>query len=771
MLTLTLVMVVSLGASSALAQVPVINMPLVPEQKAPGTGQTTLTVHGTGFASTAVVNWNGVALATTFVTSEKLTAIIPKTDLATAGTAVVTVVNGTGVASNAADFEIVKNGFTVSWATSNYGTDTTPQDVTTADFNGDGKLDLAVATGNNTVSVLLGNGTGAFPTHTQFAVPGNPVAIIHGDFNGDGKMDVATADQYGSEISILLGGGDGTFQAHQEFATAAEPVALATADLNGDGILDIVVACLNANKVSVLIGKGDGTFKPHVDYTTGSGPSGVVIGDFNGDGKLDLAVANNGDGTISILIGNGDGTFQAGVPYTTAVNPNSIVTGDFNGDGSLDIAVGTSNKSVSVLLGNGNGTFQNHKEYTVGANTVALAVGDMASSGKLSLITANYTDNTVSVLVGNGDGTFKSQSVFSTAAGPAGVTVGDFNNNGKLDIAAVNTGGNNVSVQLDTAVVLSPTLLPFGTVTSGFPTAAKTITWKNNGTTSYTRGTQTCVGAYCSDFTLTSTCGATLAAGASCVDSVVFNATASENANAQNVFTPTSGGFIGYQMTGAGNIPIMLTPRTMTFKTYQLLGTTSTAKTDTFTNVSGVPITFTNNDMEGPNQTDFGLTSNCPGVNGNAPGPLAAGASCTSNVTFKPTACCPAGGESTTQIYYGNFTLLRQGLLISGNATAVAVTPLSYTFPTTKVNSTNKTTVTFQNAGSAALAISSKSWTGTEPYFSETDTCGTSVAANSSCTITITFAPLTTGTFTATLSIGDVDPTGPQKISLTGTGD
>jgi len=102
--------------------------------------------------------------------------------------------------------------------------------------------------------------------------------------------------------------------------------------------------------------------------------------------------------------------------------------------------------------------------------------------------------------------------------------------------------------------------------------------------------------------------------------------------------------------------------------------------------------------------------------------------------------------------------------------TAVAVTPTSLTFPTTKAGTTSSPmTVTFQNAGSTALTISSVSWSG-QNDFDETNTCQPSVPANSSCTFSITFRPGSVGTFTATLSIGDSDITGPQKITVTGTG-
>ena len=765
-----------LTASVVMAQVPVVNSPLVPGQKTPGSKAFTLTVNGTGFVSGATVYWNGSSRTTTFVKSTQLTASINATDVAKAGTATVTVANPSGPQSNVAHFEIVKGGFTVAYGTVNYATDPTPNDIAAGDFNGDGNQDLVVATGNNSISVLLGNGTGAFPTHVQYGVPGNPVAITVGDFNNDGKLDVATADQYSGQVSVLLGNGDGTFQTHNEYSVGPEPVALATADVNGDGKLDLVVVDQNGNEISVLLGNGDGTFKTQTTYATGKGPSGLAIGDFNGDGKLDVAVANNSDNTVSILLGNGDGTFQTEVPYATAVTPNAVAVGDFNGDGVLDLAVCTSNKSVSVLLGNSNGTFQNHKEYSIGANAFVVAVADVNSDGKLDIVTANYGDNTISALVGNGDGTFKGQDVMPSGATPAGIAIADFNNNGKLDVAVAATSANAAGVLLDSELVLSPGSIGFGTQTSGFVSASKTVNLKNQGTTTYTLGTLSQTGAYPTDFNVANACGSTLAAGASCNFTITFDPQLCEYANAQELIT-NNGSAVGFQMTGTGNTPLTLTPRTMNFSTYQLVGTCSAAKTDTFTNDAGVAFVFSKIDLEGVNMSEFQLQAPSSGTNClTLPGgSLAAGANCSTNVVFCPT---EAGGANVTQVYYGNFCLAKQGLLIQGNATAVKVTPTSITFPTTKVGSTSTSVVTFQNAGSTAMSISSAYFTATSNVFSiQSNTCGYvqgsggSVPANTSCTFTLAYTPIATGTTTGTFFIGDPDQTGPQQVKLSGTGD
>lgn len=775
-LTVIATLIFAMGASAAFATnaLPLINAPLFPAQKAPGSATFTLTVNGTGFVSGATVNWNGNARTTTFVSSSQVTATINATDVATAGTATVTVSNPApgGGSSNPAYFEVIKGGYTIAFSKLDFKTDLTPQDVATGDFNRDGKLDLAVATGNNTVSVLLGVGDGTFPTHVEYPVPGHPSGVLVADFNGDGKLDIATIDPFQSEISILLGNGDGTFQGHQEYLTGTHPVAFATADLNGDGKLDIVVADFNDNKVAVLLGNGDGTFKGHVDYATGTGPSGVAIGDFNEDGKLDLVVANNGDVTAAILLGNGDGTFQGPIPFPVATGANSVVVGDLNADGKLDLVVGTSNSQVSILLGNGDGTFQNHKEYAIGVNAVAVAAADLNGDSKLDLVSANFNDNTVSILPGNGDGTFKGESIAPTSAGPSGIAIGDFNGNGKLDIAVVASTANTVSVLTDSLISLTPDLLAFGTQTSGDTYPAKTVTLKNNGTTTYTLGTIAFIGASASDFTQTNNC-ATVLAGKTCTFSVSFLTTASEIANAQMTITASNGSLMAVQMMGKGNIPIQLVPRNMVFSGYTLIGTAAPTKTDTFTNRSGVDIYFTLIDLEGTSPNDYSFTSTCAGGGPpfNYTVPLLPGASCTSTITYAPVAADGTGGETITQVYYGNLTLMKQGLLIQGQATAVKVSPTTLTFPTTKAGTTSAPIpVTFQNAGSVALAISSINFTG-QRDFAQTNNCGSSVPANSSCTFNVTFSPTGVGTFSATMKIGNIDPTGPQMVTMTGTGD
>src|SRR5439155_23776146 len=150
----------------------------------PGGPDFTLTVNGTGFVSGASVNWNGSARATTFVSTSQLTTTILASDIAIASTASVTVVNPSqgGGTSNIVFFPITTSTSSVSFTTSDYATGMTPNSVAVGDFNGDSKLDLAVANvGSSTVSVLLGNGDGTFQARMDYATGYVPLAVTVGD--------------------------------------------------------------------------------------------------------------------------------------------------------------------------------------------------------------------------------------------------------------------------------------------------------------------------------------------------------------------------------------------------------------------------------------------------------------------------------------------------------------------------------------------------------------------------------------------------------------
>ena len=335
-----------------------------------------------------------------------------------------------------------------------YASGSTPLSVVSGDFNKDGVLDLAVANqGSDSVSVLLGNGSGGFNAKTDYPTNFGPRSVVSGDFNKDGNLDLAVANQGSDSVSVLLGNGGGGFGTKTDYATAFTPLGVVSGDFNNDGNLDLATANTNGDSVSVLLGNGNGSFGTKTDYPTLSGPTFVTSGDFNKDGNLDL-VANSGNGngnSVSVLLGNGSGGFGTKTDYVTGPGPSSVTSGDFNKDGNLDFAVANTNAStVSVLLGNGSGGFGTKTDYATGANPSSVTSGDFNKDGNLDLATANITGNSVSVLPGNGSGVFGTKTDYPTGAVPFSVTSGDFNQDGKLDLATANYSDSTASVLLNT---------------------------------------------------------------------------------------------------------------------------------------------------------------------------------------------------------------------------------------------------------------------------------------------------------------------------------
>ena len=184
-----------------------------------------------------------------------------------------------------------------------------PAAIALGDFNHDGKLDAVIAaTGSKQfpsgLAVSLGKGDGTFTSGPNSPIPlgTSLTTIVAADFNGDGKLDLAVTDSVTNVVMILLGNGDGTFGPPATIPVGKEPLAIVAGDFNDDGKLDLAVANYQDGTVTLLLGNGDGTFTLAVGspYTVGTGPSQMVAADFNDDGKLDLAVVNFG--TVSILL-------------------------------------------------------------------------------------------------------------------------------------------------------------------------------------------------------------------------------------------------------------------------------------------------------------------------------------------------------------------------------------------------------------------------------------------------------------------------------------
>ena len=310
------------------------------------------------------------------------------------------------------------------------------------------------------------------------------------------------------------------------------------------------------------------------------------------------------------------------------------------------------------------------------------------------------------------------------------------------------------------------TQLTFPAQQVGSAGMALTATLSNPGNAPLPISGITISGANAMDFTQTNTCGTSLAAAGSCTISVAFipRLVSLEKATMSVV---TAVGTHTLALNGQGVAPSVTmnptAPLQLAFAAQQV-GTVSAGSAVTLTNSGIGPITITSVTISGLNQLDFAQTSNCPIITT----PLAAGAFCTINVTFKPTAATPLAAQLNVATTAGNPTVALSG---GGQAPSSALTPTTpLTYPTQQVNTTSAAQVaTLTNTGVGPLAYTSVTITGTNATdFAQANTCATGLAAAATCPINVTFTPTAVGARTATLNV--VDPTGTQMITLNGTG-
>lgn len=480
------VLFISLLAAASSNPIPTVVAPTVPQAVVPGSGAFTLNVYGANFVSGAVVNWNGQAHTTTFVSARELQAQILASDIAKATAGYITVTNpppGGGVSSASyAIVEVHEPTKTISVNQPNvYVSD--PSYAVAADFNGDGVLDLVSGDGNYDRPLLLnvGNGDGTFQSPTTIGSNYfDGAGIGFGDFTGDGSLDLVYGWQNSKSglcapqqdppcyLKVMLGNGHGKFHGLRPFGrnTSQYAVGIVAGDFNSDGVLDLAVF-MDSNVGEVLLGNGDGTFKHQQTIQLGAiGGGNAVTADFNGDGKLDLVVEYGN--SIYLLLGNGDGTFQKAhrivkdkYKIGCGYGPWLLVN-DFNGDGNSDLAFCDITSSgyvrIGVVLGNGDGTVQRPFYHPTGFGPqggATFAAGDFNSDGKTDLVSSTPAadgqfDPEFKVFWGNGDGTFqKGKKITLPKNGGAeiGLVPGDFNSDGLLDFVMVDAGALAAYIQ------------------------------------------------------------------------------------------------------------------------------------------------------------------------------------------------------------------------------------------------------------------------------------------------------------------------------------
>ena len=564
-----------------------------------------------------------------------------------------------------------------------------------ADFNGDGKLDVAVVgdyVSSGGVTILLGNGDGTFTAAgPNLDLSGDFALIATGDFNGDGIPDFVTPNyfEFGGSPTIFLGKGDGTFTFFKitSFTLDYFPTSVLVADFNGDGVLDLAFSDLNG--VEIALGNGDGTFTE-----TSASPIPVPselyslkVGDFNHDGKIDIAGIDEYNDRIVLLIGAGDGTFTvtATTPSVSQVflGPFAIVAADFNEDGVPDLAMLTKNvASASVLLTTPTETATatvNHVAL-VGAgthNVEASYSGDSNYSSGVSSTTP-LDAGLAPVVFAPAAGTYTTPQTITLSESIPGSTIyysasGIVSTNGfvpytspisltKSGVATIQafatetgyeqsyyaTETYTINLSAMTTVTLSPSSVSFGNEAVNNTSEARTVTLKNTGTGALSVGRVAVKQS--ANFTISNnTCGATLAADETCKVSVTFRPSRLGAVTDTLSFTDSADGSPQtVPLSGTGIADATLAPASATYAA-QAVGTASAAKTFTLTNdqpvaLTGISISTTRY---------FAVSATTCGTS------LGAKDKCIISVTFSPAATGMRTGKATRQ-HHRNRSPLRK---------------------------------------------------------------------------------------------------------------
>ncbi len=404
--------------------------------------------NGDGFLDFAVYSAQQQALYVVFQFSKGFEIVpieIPTVCCSSFGTLTVGDLNKDGkldvVVSNNAGTWIVLNQGSARFAAPSL-VNATFGYVSVADLNGDKNPDLVLSQfyccGYPTVEVLLGDGHGLFTEASQnMSVPTSFGPIAVADFNGDGRADVATLTPFGS-VSILLGDGTGSFSGSSIVSLPSPfsvPVGVTAGDLNGDGLPDLAVIASGSNNTSVfsLLNTGAASFTFSPPYAVQNAANAVQVASLNADLLPDLLVSNNASNeVVSLLLNTGGGAFQDGQLISMANAPTYMVSGDFNGDGMVDLVAVNAYNGLMPFLNNGTASLFTPAA-TLPFYTGPIAAGDFNSDGRTDLVIANQS--TGQFLLGRGDGTFLYQPpTFSLGYTPGKMLVADMNNDGEPDL-------------------------------------------------------------------------------------------------------------------------------------------------------------------------------------------------------------------------------------------------------------------------------------------------------------------------------------------------
>jgi len=334
--------------------------------------------------------------------------------------------------------------------------------IAAADFDGDGRLDLAFSHDSPAfgASIVINDGTGRFGPASTLASGTNTLSpIATSDFDEDGSVDIVRANSNGT-LTLLLGDGAGGFSGASTLVLPGAPYAVLADDFSGDGHADLVFALTARDTVGLRTGIGNGGFAPTVEFPAGSGPWRMAAADFDRDGDPDVAVANYGGAAFSFLANDGAGALVLAGTFASVSGARGIATADFDADGDEDVVVFGYTKA-RVHKGDGGGGFVSAGDAASGTSFESIATGDFDRDGRADFAVVDEPGTApwsrVLVLSGNGAGGFAPSDALPLGYSlHATIHAADLDADGTLDLV-VGLGG-----------VGPEAIVAFGDVVTGF---------------------------------------------------------------------------------------------------------------------------------------------------------------------------------------------------------------------------------------------------------------------------------------------------------------
>jgi hypothetical protein len=327
------------------------------------------------------------------------------------------------------------------------------ESLAAGDFDGDGKLDLAIGRKDD-VLVLFGDGLGGFPLESDLPEPpGNYRGVAAGDLDGDQLDDLGAVNQDADDLLVYLSTGNGSFAPAITHPLGDSPTQLYLIHLDEDPFLDAITAVRNTDRVAISFGDGVGGFTAPVTFDSGGDePVALGLGFFDPGDLIDVVVANSNSDEVGVLLGNGLGQLADPAVHQLAGRPRAAVIADFNLDSYVDVAAPLEDVDrVALLLGQGDGSlFEPVIELDVGNKPMGAAATDLDNDSASDLLVLNVDDASVGVLFNNPDapGQFTAHQTlvwFDDFYALAAILVADFNDDGVDDVIV---GGSGVRAML-----------------------------------------------------------------------------------------------------------------------------------------------------------------------------------------------------------------------------------------------------------------------------------------------------------------------------------